>query len=149
MLLIIVIAGESTTGTWRYLCCFCICWQLSVAYSNWLSFHTRWVKSIPAPYFVVQPENLLLDASGNLKVSDFGLSALSQQVRVMFEILNSFSFEIFLFISSSINCILNSKLVAYLHVPVFQSLTLYACSIHKTTSNPCHYAPMVDMANYS
>ncbi|WMV07254.1 hypothetical protein MTR67_000639 [Solanum verrucosum] len=27
------------------------------------------------------PENLLLDASGDLKVSDFGLSALSQQVR--------------------------------------------------------------------
>lgn len=30
----------------------------------------------------MQPENLLLDAYGNLKVSDFGLSALSQQVRV-------------------------------------------------------------------
>jgi len=32
--------------------------------------------------FLFQPENLLLDASGTLKVSDFGLSALSQQVRV-------------------------------------------------------------------
>ncbi|KAJ4961954.1 hypothetical protein NE237_021864 [Protea cynaroides] len=31
----------------------------------------------------LKPENLLLDAYGNLKVPDFGLIALSQQVRVI------------------------------------------------------------------
>jgi serine/threonine protein kinase len=30
----------------------------------------------------LQPENLLLDAQGDLKISDFGLSALPQQIRV-------------------------------------------------------------------
>lgn len=32
---------------------------------------------------MLQPENLILDANGVLKVSDFGLSAFAPQVRVM------------------------------------------------------------------
>ena len=34
-------------------------------------------------FYVSQIENLLLDAAGNLKVSDFGLSAISEQVKVI------------------------------------------------------------------
>lgn len=32
-------------------------------------------------FLCMQPENLLLDSLGNLKISDFGLSALPEQVR--------------------------------------------------------------------
>ena len=35
----------------------------------------------------LQLENLLLDGNGNLKVSDFGLSALTEQVKVKLELL--------------------------------------------------------------
>jgi hypothetical protein len=35
----------------------------------------------------LQLENLLLDAGGNLKVSDFGLSALKEQVKVLITVL--------------------------------------------------------------
>jgi serine/threonine protein kinase len=32
--------------------------------------------------FLLQPENLLLDSHGSLKVSDFGLSAFAPQTKV-------------------------------------------------------------------
>jgi hypothetical protein len=34
-------------------------------------------------FHACQIENLLLDTAGNLKVSDFGLSAISEQVKVI------------------------------------------------------------------
>jgi serine/threonine protein kinase len=34
-------------------------------------------------FLVCQLENLLLDIAGNLKISDFGLSAISDQVKVL------------------------------------------------------------------
>lgn len=49
----------------------------------WMLLHLFQEKEMMLLWFVIsQPENLLLDASGVLKVSDFGLSALPQQVRV-------------------------------------------------------------------
>lgn len=62
--------------------------RVSLVYTwNQLFFHTSWLQmSLPYfPCFLLQPENLLLDAYGTLKVSDFGLSALSKQVRVIVE----------------------------------------------------------------
>lgn len=39
--------------------------------------------------FLLQPENLLLDSQGNLKISDFGLSALPAEVRFEYVVIVS------------------------------------------------------------
>lgn len=48
---------------------------LFLIFSNKIKIHTY-------PQCILQPENLLLDKNGALKVSDFGLSTYSQQVSI-------------------------------------------------------------------
>lgn len=85
---ITVIAEESITGISRlaaFNCLRCLLLLCKRAEKQWIDTQIQF-----------QPENLLLDASGTLKVSDFGLSALSQQVRVSNLTLPIYSFIIFL-----------------------------------------------------
>ena len=60
--------SNRVVGSYKRLLCF-------FSSHGWVFYTTMHVN---------QPENLLLDVNGNLKVSDFGLSALSQQRRVSF-----------------------------------------------------------------
>ena len=53
----------------------------------------------------LQLENLLLDAAGNLKVSDFGLSALTEQLKVPFEYISYDKFSIIVSSCSPFCCI--------------------------------------------
>jgi hypothetical protein len=53
----------------------------------------------------LQLENLLLDAAGNLKVSDFGLSALTEQVKVLFEYISCDKFSIIVASCSLFYCV--------------------------------------------
>ncbi|PPR94896.1 hypothetical protein GOBAR_AA25767 [Gossypium barbadense] len=53
----------------------------AVDYCHSRGVYHRDLKEMKFLLIFLQPENLLLDAYGNLKVSDFGLSALSKQVR--------------------------------------------------------------------
>ena len=44
----------------------------------------------------MQPENLLLDSQGNLKISDFGLSAWPAQVYIFLKLYHTSLFDLFL-----------------------------------------------------
>jgi len=63
----------------------------------------------------LQLENLLLDAAGNLKVSDFGLSALTEQLKVPFEYISYDKFSIIVSLCSLfLPCLISYTLILLL-----------------------------------
>jgi len=133
MQLIIATVGECTTETWRWTLIF-----LRIFFYNKL-----WApKSRKMRYMLnlyLQLENLLLDAAGNLKVSDFGLSALTEQLKVPFEYISYDKFSIIVsFCSLFLPCLISYTLIL---------LLIFALKadglLHTTCGTPNYVAPEV------
>ena len=129
MQLIIATVGECTTETWRWTLIF-----LRIFFNNKL-----WApKSRKMRYMLnlyLQLENLLLDAAGNLKVSDFGLSALTEQLKVPFEYISYDKFSIIVSLCSLfLPCLISYTLILLL---IFCFIGWWSASYYMWNSQLC------------